>query len=380
MGLAVFNHTKGIYSPKHCAPWWNEECSSARAQKRRAKRRLRRHNSIKNLCAYKKATAFFKRTVRRTKREYWRDFCSKLSAQTPIDRVWKTFNSIKGRTPPCNFPLSDNTILTPQEKSHLMGNFFHSIVGNKIVLPHENILQEEIEAAIKKKGGDYNKPFSRSELDYVLNSLQQNKATGPDDIPYEFLKHLPENCLIHLLYLSNYSFAKGLFMAYLKNCFLLPFLKGNKDPSIPESYRPISLLSTIGKVIEKLVHNRLYWYLETHELLPPTQAGFRRNRSTIDQLARLEHCIQCGLKEKRVVLVTYFDISKAFEQSTSYSHPSQIGQNGDRGKLTGLDKKLLGGKNIPSIHPWQSLKKVQNRNRCTTRGHFEPPTLFSFHE
>ena len=151
MGQAVFSHTKGIYSPKYCAPWWNEKCSSARALKRRAKRRLQRHNSVENLCAYKKATTFFKRTVRRTKREYWRDFCSKLNAQTPLDRVWKIFNSIKGRTPPCNFPLSDNNIFTLQEKTQLMKNFFHSIVGNKIILQNETIIQQEIEVAITKK-------------------------------------------------------------------------------------------------------------------------------------------------------------------------------------------------------------------------------------
>ena len=298
VGQAVFSHTKGIYSPKYCAPWWNEKCSCARALKRRAKRKLQRHNSVEHLCAYKKATAIFKRTVRRTKREYWRDFCSKLNAQTPLDRVWKIFNSIKGRTPPCNFPLSNSNIFTPQEKTQLMGNFFHSIVGNKILLQNETILQQEIELAIKKKGGEYNKPFSQFELDYILNSLPTKKATGPDDIPYEFLKHLPENCLIHLLHLSNFSYAQGIFMTYLKNCILLPFLKGSKDPSLPESYRPISLLSTIGKVIEKLVHNRLYCYLETHNLLPPTQAGFRQNRSTIDQLAKVGALHTVWLKRK----------------------------------------------------------------------------------
>ena len=49
-------------------------------------------------------------------------------------------------------------------------------------------------------------------------------------------------------------------------------------------------------------------------LLSSIQAGFTQNRSTIDQLARLEHCIQYSLKEKKVVLVTYFDIGKAFDR------------------------------------------------------------------
>lgn len=82
----------------------------------------------------------------------------------------------------------------------------------------------------------------------------------------------------------------------------------------PKSYRPLSLLSNIGKVFEKLILNRMNWYLEKHSLLPEYQMGFRRERSTHDQLVRLEHVICKSLKEKKFVITVYFDISKAFDK------------------------------------------------------------------
>lgn len=87
----IFKHSTGTYSPKLSAPWWNEECSLARANRRKAKRTLKRHNSLENLCAYKRAVAASKRIIRTTKKKYWRDFCGQLSVQTPLDKVWRVF-------------------------------------------------------------------------------------------------------------------------------------------------------------------------------------------------------------------------------------------------------------------------------------------------
>ena len=126
------------------------------------------------------------------------------------------------------------------------------------------------------------------------------------------------------------------------NCILLPFLKGGKDPSLPASYRPISLLSTIGKVIEKLVYNRFYWYFENFNLLPSIQAGFRQNRSSIDQLARLEHYIQCGLKERKVVIVVYFDISKAFDRVPHTAILVKMARLGIEGNSLAWTKSFFG--------------------------------------
>ena len=94
---SVFKKSSGICSTKYSAPWWNDECSIARAYKRRAKGKLKRQYSTNNLINYKKAAAVCKRTIRKTKRQYWKDYCSQLTATIPLNKVWKIFNSIKGK-------------------------------------------------------------------------------------------------------------------------------------------------------------------------------------------------------------------------------------------------------------------------------------------
>ena len=70
--------------------------------------------------------------------------------------------------------------------------------------------------------------------------------------------------------------------------YVVPIPKPGKDTSDPTNYRPIALTSCVCKVMERMVNNRLVWYLEINKIITPTQSGFRKGRSTTDQLVRLE--------------------------------------------------------------------------------------------
>ena len=91
----VFKHSSGNYSPKLSAPWWNDDCNRKRKDKRKLKQILRRHYSLENMNNYKKAAARFKRTVRKTRKEYWEKYCSSLTSESSMSHIWKVFNSIK---------------------------------------------------------------------------------------------------------------------------------------------------------------------------------------------------------------------------------------------------------------------------------------------
>ena len=97
---------------------------------------------------------------------------------------------------------------------------------------------------------------------------------------------------------------------------LLPFRKPGRDPASPASYRPICLLSCVGKLLERLVHGRLSWWLESASLLPASLCGFRPGRGTLDVLAQLDHLIQAGFQRKGVTLVTFFDVASAFDSAS----------------------------------------------------------------
>ena len=93
-------------------------------------------------------------------------------------------------------------------------------------------------------------------------------------------------------------------------------LKAGKDAQCLDSYRPISLTSTMGKVMERLVTNRLRYFAECHNLLTPFQAGFRTGRSTEDQLLRLSQSISDGFQHvpmQRTVMAL-IDYSRAYDK------------------------------------------------------------------
>ena len=97
-----------------------------------------------------------------------------------------------------------------------------------------------------------------------------------------------------------------------KNAILTPILKPGKDPSDPLSYRPISLTSTLCKLMERMVNSRLLWYIETNDLLTRHQSGFRKGRSTKDHILNLESCINKAHANKSTLAI-FLDIEKAYD-------------------------------------------------------------------
>ena len=87
-----------------------------------------------------------------------------------------------------------------------------------------------------------------------------------------------------LLQLYNRVWSEGKVPQAWRHSIVMPVLKPGKDPHNVSSYRPISLTNTIGKVMEKLVTNRLSYHVEKNGLLTNVQSGFRRGRSTVDQI------------------------------------------------------------------------------------------------
>ena len=86
---------------------------------------------------------------------------------------------------------------------------------------------------------------------------------------------------------------------------MIPILKKGKDSKQAASYRPIFLTSCVGKTMERVVNQRLKWYLETNDLLAPEQAGFRQFRATEDQTTYLAQEIEDDIvfQEKKVTRV-----------------------------------------------------------------------------
>ena len=103
------------------------------------------------------------------------------------------------------------------------------------------------------------------------------------------LKHLPDTSLETLLNIFNYIWTTGKFPDGWQYATILPILKPGKDPAEPNNYRPIALTSCLCKTLERMINKRLTWFLESNNHISRFQSGFRSDRSTTDNLVRLEN-------------------------------------------------------------------------------------------
>ena len=129
-------------------------------------------------------------------------------------------------------------------------------------------------------------PITMKEIEAAIKQLKCKKALGPDGVTNAMIKHLGPAAKKTLLELFNESWKNGTITALWKKAtIILVHKKKGKDKKDPNSYRPTSLLSCLGKLLERVINRRLISFLEERKILSPTQTGYRKHRSTEDQLA-----------------------------------------------------------------------------------------------
>ncbi|GBM61297.1 hypothetical protein AVEN_9571-1 [Araneus ventricosus] len=132
----------------------------------------------------------------------------------------------------------------------------------------------------------YNSEFRMFELETAL-SQEHDTSPGPDGITYNMLRHLNTTSLSHLLFLFNRIWTEQKYPSQWHECIVIPILKPGKDPSDPLRYRSIALTSCLCNTFELMVNARLVFELEKQGIISRLQSGFRRRRSTLDNLVLL---------------------------------------------------------------------------------------------
>jgi hypothetical protein len=163
-------------------------------------------------------------------------------------------------------------------------------------------------------------PITLDELKAALYKVKTGKAAGPDGITNEMIKHLSSRGEIEMLCLLNQSWTESVCAGIWRLGEIIPLPKPGKDHKLTGSYRPINLLSVIGKLLERIVKARLEFFLESNNKLDPNQAGFRKGRSTVEQIGRLTQSIYDGFEDGLRTLVVYVDFSRPMIRSGGISY------------------------------------------------------------
>ena len=157
--------------------------------------------------------------------------------------------------------------------------------------------------------------IENEEIVILLRNINPNKATGPDGIPGQMLLLCDDSIGLPLQIIYNNILSTSIYPDVWRIANVTPiFKKGDKQ--LIENYRPISLLPICGKILEKIIFNRLYSYLHTNNLITNNQSSFRPGDSTTNQLLYLideiHQAFDCT--ESFEVRSVFRGISKAFDK------------------------------------------------------------------
>lgn len=280
-------------------PWWDSECTSAVKDRDNAELLYNESLNMEDFITFQKTSAKTKRLLSKKKKNGWKGFCESLSPKTPPSLVWKNVKRFRGSLNPDPMSSYDSSPWLEDFVDRLAPSF---VPDEPCFLPPPSF----------SKTHPFNDPFSITELHIVLEGLK-NTSPGEDGIPYSFIFKLSSFGREFFLNLLNRFYLSGELPESWKSQIIIPVLKPHKNPRESCSYRPIALSSTIGKVLEHLVKNRLEWFIENRRILAESQYGFRKGRSTMDSLNIITSDIRLALSKNEHLIGCFLDISSAYD-------------------------------------------------------------------
>lgn len=344
-GIHSIPRSSGLFK-RRPVPWWSEELRCLHRATRTALTRLRRHRNEANLIEYKRCRASFRRTMKAARKKSWANFISTINSRTPLSLVWKKMRKIAGKyvpNPPPVLKVNGTLITDSKEVGNSFATHFAEVSRKKENSPGYNSRVQTERLALNFNADrpySYNLPFTEAEFDSALSNCSDS-TPGPDEIPYEMMRHISKETKFFIIGLINRIWRESNFPSVWEMATMLPFCKPGKDKFQAGSYRPIALTSCMCKLMEKMVNVRLVWYLERNNCISLAQCGFRQMHSTVDVLIRLESSICEAFATKQHHISVFFDIEKAYDTAWRYGIIKRIHEIGLRGELPLFIKAFL---------------------------------------
>lgn len=246
----------------------------------------------------------------------WATFLSGLNPED--NSLWRVTRMLS-RKPISVPPLQSSTgefAESNEAKAELLADVLESQfqpVQDAPPIPHVVEVQQTVMAALHAPA-DEPSFVTETEVKAAISELKSRKAPGPDGITNDVLKKLPQSAIVFIVALFNAIFMFQYFPSQWKHAHVLNFHKPGKNPKLPESYRPISLLNTLGKLCEKLILNRLLKFVSDNNIMNKEQFGFRAHHSTTHQLVRITDRIRRNFNEGRFTGGVFLDVASAFDK------------------------------------------------------------------
>ena len=286
-------------------PWFNNECQSKFRLIRRLSKELKRRpwdNPLRlNILTERKHLS---KLIRRNHRLHKKQIYDKLlnSEQKDPSLFWSIVDSLKEK-------VKDNSFLniTPTEWTTHFKQLMNKTHTNNFLVEEENRGN-----TVKYKTDCLNTTITSKEVLDALKLMKRKKSSGPDKILGEMiLASCSANVNVYVD-IFNAILRSGIYPEAWKENFITPIFKGGccNDPN---NYRGIALTSSLAKFFSRILHNRLYNFLQDNNILAVEQIGFRKKSRTADHVFSLKTIIDKMFKKKKYLYACFIDFRKAFD-------------------------------------------------------------------
>ena len=344
-------------------PWILPWLENAIARKDRAYHDFIKEPIEANRVRHDKLKKFCKKHVDKAKKKYHEKFFDQHKDNSK--KQWQMINSLLNRKSSKSSTLKltgdDGSIISSPVAVAEKFNDYFSNIAPKIkaeISSRTTFDPGGMRATLPNSPANsiYIQPVNATEVHDIIEKFK-NKATLDTRIEPLKIANSCENFTTTLAEVVNSSFDQGQFPDALKIAKVVPIHKGGTKHEV-SNYRPISLLSSFSKVYEKLMHNRVIKFLDTHNLLCENQYGFRPGRSCEHALLNAKNVILDTLSKKQIALLLLIDFSKAFDLVDHSILLHKLENYGIRGTALNWFKSYLSNRQqFVTINTYESTPK-----------------------
>ena len=295
------------------SPWINVDLKRKMRERDSFKRKAVLTNSETDWLKYKRARNRVNNEIKLAKKTYYTCNFKQFSGNSR--KTWQLINELQSRntsqTKISELKIGEQVISSPTDIADCFNDHFTSIAKSLAdKLPSSSVNPESY---LKQVNTVFSiDPPSSQIVCKLLSDIDVKKAVGLDAIPNQLLKLAANIVGPSLTIIFKKSIETGIFPCEWKVSRVTPlFKKGDKNNV--DNYRPISVVSTVSKIFEKIVYSQLYDYLNDNKLLAPCQSGFRSLHSTLTALIEATHHWTVNIDKGLFNGVIFIDLKKAFD-------------------------------------------------------------------
>lgn len=283
----------------------------------------------------KKYTSVLQRVCRKAKLEQNTQYI--LSAENKCKASWALVNKIMKKSSKSS-DIFEN-FNENRNKENLLNNINHYFIN---ACPDVDKNQPYDMSHIKSISKSIFMSFvSVEEVIKCIRNLKNKKSVGEDEIPVVLLKKVADLISLPLAHIINLMFDTGVFPDRLKIAHIKTIFKNKGERDNLGNYRPISVLSNISKIVEKIINDRLISFLDGNNVINECQFGFRKERSTTQAVYQAVVEVIDSMNDRKKTLAVCLDLSKAFDSVDHSLLIRKLNAYGIRGKASDLLSSYL---------------------------------------